>query len=547
VSRPLVLAVTLVVGCCLAGGAAAETAEPRVVDLYPNPPTHGDPGEFVTVDLPPDANLSAYTLADDHTTVPLSPRETAGANVTDAVVTDPEALAGETVTFSTDAGLTAWLTDRTVAPLAPDLQLADPGDTIRLQRDGEVVDEVEYGRATEGEVYDARADTWRPLGATDRPVVTAGPGEIEAFVLPDEPDRAVEVLESADERVLLAGYTLSSDRVVDALVDAADRGVAVEVLADGSPVGGMTGDEAAALSALDRAGVTVRVVDGDRARYRHHHAKYAIVDDRALVTTENWKPAGTGGRSSRGWAVVVDQRPVVEGLVDTYRADADWVDAVPWDEHDPTLVEADPATGTHPKEFETERLPVEETKLLVAPDNANREIRELIADAERSLDLKQVAVGDRSFPLLQAVLDAARRGVEVRVLLSSAWYVEEENQKLAAWLRDQAQVEDLPLSVRLADPDRAFQKVHAKGLVVDGEHTLVGSINWNNNSLDNNREVALLLSGEAVADYFGAVFDADWERDDGDGRELPVGLGLVALAGAVASVLAAKHIQFEDS
>ena len=549
VFRPLVLVAALVVACCLAGGAVAETTEPRVVELYPNPPTHGDPGEFVTVDLPPDANLSTYALADDHTTVPLSPREapTAGTNVTDAVVTDPEALAGQTVTFSTDAGLTAWLTDRTVAPLAPDLQLADRGDTIRLRRDGEVVDEVAYGRATEGEVYNASADGWHPLGATDRPVVTAGPGEVEAFALPDEPDRAVDFLRSADQRVLLAGYTVSSNRVVDALVEATDRGVTVEVLADGSPVGGMTGDEAAALSTLDREGVTVRVIDGDRARYRYHHAKYAVVDDRALVTTENWKPAGTGGRSSRGWAVVVDQQPIVEGLVDTYRADTDWVDAVPWDEHDPTLVDGDQATGTHPRAFEAERLPVEETELLVAPDNADREIRDLIADAERSLDLKQVTIGDRSFPLLQAVLDAARRGVEVRVLLSSAWYVEAENEELAAWLREQARVEDLPLSVRLADPDGAFEKVHAKGLVVDDEHTLVGSINWNNNSVGNNREVALLLSGEAVAEYFGAVFDADWQDEERDDRELPAGLGLVVLAGAVASILAAKRIRFGDS
>ena len=518
-----------------------------IVELYPNPPTHGDPGEFVTVDIPPGANLSAYALADDHTTVALSPERTntTGMNITDAVVTDADALTGR-VTFSTDPGLTAWLTDRTVAPLEADLQLADRGDTIRLQREGTVVDEVGYGRATEGEVYSVSADGWHPLGATDRPVVTAENGHVEVFALPDEPDRAVEFLESADRRVLLAGYTVSSQRVVDALLAAVERGVSVELLADGSPVGGMTGDEAAALSELHRGGVTVRVIDGDRARYRYHHAKYAVVDDRALVTTENWKPAGTGGKSSRGWAVIVDQEPVVEGLVETYRADTGWVDAVSWGDHEPTLVDGDRATGGHPGRFEADRLPVERTQLLLAPDNADRAVREVIADAARSIDLKQVTVGDRSFPLLQALLDAAARGVEVRVLLSSAWYVEAENEQLAAWLRDQASAADLPLSVRLAEPGETFEKVHAKGLVVDSEQTLVGSINWNNNSLRNNREVALLLAGEGPADYFGDVFEADWRSDGGadEGQELPLGLALAVLAGAVASVLAAKQLQF---
>ena len=521
---------------------------PEIVELYPDPTTEGDRGEFVTVSLPPGANLTDYELADEQVTVSLSPGAVnwTATNVTDTTL-DTADPPGRRVTLSTDPGLTGWLTDRTVAPLSDSLALANGGETVTLRRNGETVDSVGYDRATEGEVYNATTGGWEALGATDRPVVTAGPGTVEAFVLPDEPDRAVEFLDSATERVLLAGYTVSSQRVVETLVAALERGVTVEVLADGSPVGGITGEGVAALSELSRAGATVRVLAGERARVRYHHPKYAVVDDRALVTTENWKPSGVGGGSSRGWAVITDQTPVVEGLVETYRADADWVDTVSWREYDPDPVEGTSVPGDYPQVFEARELPVDRTQLLVAPDNAGERIRAVIEDAEESVLVKQVRIGGRGFSLLQAVLDAAERGVAVRILLSSAWYVEEENRRLATWLTDQAAAADLPLSVRLAAPGDAFEKIHAKGLVVDGEHTLVGSVNWNENSVRENREVALLLSGQEVGDYFTEVFDADWQTDGGSGdRSIPLGVGLAALAGAVLALLGARRIRFES-
>lgn len=526
---PAAFAVIVVLG--LGTGAPVVVEEPQIVEVYPNPATTGDDGEFVTLWVPQGTDLDQYELADDHVTVSLP-------SISDENTT-PD---GRYVTLSTAPNITAELTDRIALNLSDRLQLADDGDRIRLQRDGEIIDEVSYGWAPRANVYRVRDGEWVSLGATDRPVVTDGGGEIEAFVLPDEPDRVVELLASAERRILLAGYTLSSPAVVETLVAAHDRGVDVQVLVEGSPVGGMGGHEAAALDELDRSGVEVRVIGGDRARYRYHHAKYAVVDDRALVTTENYKRAGVGGASSRGWGVVTEQERIVDGLVDTYRADAGWVDAIPWNEYDDlTIVDGDHARGDYPSQFDAESFAVERSKLLVAPDNAEGEVVELIGTAEESLDVKQVRIGDSQFPFLQALLEAAARGVDVRILLSGEWYVREENEQLASWLDDQAAAEGLPLEVRIANPEDEFEKIHTKGLIVDGERTLVGSINWNNNSVRNNREVALLIESEEVATYFGTVFENDWE--DG-GWKLPGGYVIACFMGAVLAVVAARQLEF---
>jgi phosphatidylserine/phosphatidylglycerophosphate/cardiolipin synthase-like enzyme len=301
---------------------------------------------------------------------------------------------------------------------------------------------------------------------------------------------------------------------------------------------------ATALATLERGGIDVRVTAGGYARYRFHHAKYAVVDERALVTSENWKPSGIGGRSSRGWGVITQQRAIVGGLVETFRADTGWLGAVPWSEHDVSTVEGERANKSYPANFETESFNVSRTALLVAPDNAESRIRTAIQNAEHSLEIKQVQIGGPQFPFLQDVLAAAERGVEVRILLSGTWYAQEENEQLKTWLDEQASAGDLPLEVRIADPTNAFEKIHAKGLIVDDRQTLVGSINWNNNSIRRNREIALLIESEEVAAYFGAVFEADWNGDDR--RNLPLGLALAALFVAGLAVLGASQLQFDE-
>lgn len=145
-------------------------------------------------------------------------------------------------------------------------------------------------------------------------------------------------------------YTFTSRRVANVLVAAARRGVTVRVLLEREPVGGVSRREAEVLDQLVAAGVEVRLLGGEHARFSYHHAKYAVVDDRALVLTENWKPAGTGGRSSRGWGVRVDSTETAEDLATVFRTDAGWHDADEWEtvRRGQTFHSAPPANGTFP-------------------------------------------------------------------------------------------------------------------------------------------------------------------------------------------------------
>ncbi|MFB6233186.1 MAG: phospholipase D-like domain-containing protein, partial [Haloarculaceae archaeon] len=118
----------------------------------------------------------------------------------------------------------------------------------------------------------------------------------------------------------------------------------------------------------------------------------------------------------------------------------------------------------------------------------------------------------------------------------------EDNERLVAWLEDRAEAEGLPLSARVAEPRGRFEKIHTKGVVIDGERVILGSANWNNNSVRANREVVLVLEGSEVGAYYQRVFDADWR---GSAWRLPASVVVALVVVVVAALLGARRIRFE--
>lgn len=530
-----VIALAVVSGVAVIGGTAAATgageattANATLIEAYPNPVARGDPGEFVTVRFEAPTNTTGWTLTDGKTVAHLPNRTVEG-----------------TVAFSVTPAHARNHTDHRVSELEGRLLLADGGEELRIENEGRVVDTARYRNAPESEIRDFEAAEWQPVGATDfEPTGTDG-GEAKAFVLPDAPEKTASRLATADERVYLAGYTLSSEAVVESLVDAHRRSAEVRVLLDGAPVGGMTDRQARHLERLADAGIEVRLLAGEHTRYRHHHPKYAVVDDRAVVLTENFKPAGTGGMSSRGWGITLDDPDAVETLADVHAADWGWRAATSWKHYreERDFTGANPALGSFETRHPPEQVPVDSTTVLVAPDSAADALESKLESADERIFIQQVEIGSRDDRLLRAALRAADRGVAVRVHLSDGWYVEEDNADLVAWLNRRAEVEDWSLEARV-DDSAGYERIHTKGVVID-DTAVIGSLNWKRSAKEDNREVAVAVEGEQAAAYYADVFETDWAAGGGeDSRSLPAGLlGVVAVAVA-AAMLAVRRIEF---
>src|SRR5262249_2620977 len=55
-------------------------------------------------------------------------------------------------------------------------------------------------------------------------------------------------------------------------------------------------------------------------------------------------------------------------------------------------------------------------------------------------------------------------------------------------------------------------KLHAKMMLADDEHALIGSINLAPGSFDSRRELAIVTGNHHVVERLGAIVRADWEQ-----------------------------------
>ncbi|CAN5895835.1 hypothetical protein BH11MYX3_BH11MYX3_47630 [soil metagenome] len=97
----------------------------------------------------------------------------------------------------------------------------------------------------------------------------------------------------------------------------------------------------------------------------------------------------------------------------------------------------------------------------------------------------------------EAVRQRIAAGVEVRALLADATWID-ANASAATFLKD------LGVTVKW------IPHLHTKVLVADGKVAYVGSENFSYTSLENNREVGVILvEGSLIAPLL-TTFEADW-------------------------------------
>lgn len=357
----------------------------------------------------------------------------------------------------------------------------------------------------------------------------AGAAEITAFVSPDSSHGVLEdFLSGAVSSVCLVSYTFSSPQIMDLLIGAGARGVDVTLLLEDEPVNGIESEEI--LCELQKAGVSVLLYKG---RLGFLHSKYIIKDNSSvLVSTENFGLSGypkNNNFGNRGWGAVVDDQKVVERFLETHSKDTEDVEVFVCNLGEYKISYYSPSGNYRPgfprKEYESQ-----DVSFLSAPEDAIGSVLDLISSANESIYLEQFYIykywGPRKTgsvektpnQFLEAVVERARQGVKVKILLDSYWYNIEKgnpvsNYHTVEYLNQLAETEGLDLEARLVELDKkAFKKIHAKGMIVDNRSVLVSSVNWNENSPTNNREVGVVITGEA-AGYYTGVFLADWGEE----------------------------------
>lgn len=382
----------------------------------------------------------------------------------------------------------------------------------------------------------------------------------------------LSTLRSAQKTLEINVYQLDHPVMVAAILERISAGVTVNILVEGHPVGGISAAGKNALMQFKDAILKKNAQNSSGSqshlylmtaknkmdrRYRFDHAKYIIADrEKTLISSENLTLGGhanPGHKGSRGWDILLEQPTLTKELSEIFTTDITFrADVLDMTENTKFQIRTGPPKTGSPEagaplaslsNTQIGNGDVKNAALITSPDSLGGLV-EMIRSAKISIEAEEMSipltwqVGEARVieqnPILTALIEASRRGVQVKLLLNDDSVFSNngpskmvdsttndtpskssapKNEQTRQFLQKLGFCEKLPISSAIIDVNRAgITYIHNKGFIIDGQKVLISSINGTHNSVTNNREVAVLVESVQAANYFHSAFQTDWKN-----------------------------------
>jgi cardiolipin synthase A/B len=286
-----------------------------------------------------------------------------------------------------------------------------------------------------------------------------------------EPDQGMtpiyNLLNSAQKSIDMTMYELVDTQCQQILAQQATKGVAVRVILDQSLE---KTSNTPAYTFLNANGV--KAVWSNPAFQASHQKTITIDGKTTAIMTLNLTSRYYS--TSRDFAVIEDNANDIAAIEATFNADF-------------ASASITPSTGDD---------------LIWSPTTALNALLGLISSAKTSLRVENEEMGDAQ--IVTALEDAAKRGVAVEVAMTNGGtYTTEFNALKAAGVKVNTYVTTAPLYI------------HAKIILVDygqsGQVAFVGSENFSNPSLTENRELGLTVTDPSILGALNTTFGSDFQ------------------------------------
>ena len=288
-----------------------------------------------------------------------------------------------------------------------------------------------------------------------------------------EPDEGVapvrELIDSAQTSLLIKQFTFTEPSLIQAVIDRRRAGVNVRVMLNAARSGGDRANDET-YGQFEAADIAVQWASPN---FYVTHEKSVVVDEEvALVATFNM--CDKYFTRTRDYGVITDNPLHVAQIVEVFNAD--------WDHADWT--------------------PTRYDGLLWSNSNSRLHMARFIDTAKHRLAIQHPKYVDAV--ILDHIAAAAGRGVTVHVLCGGRHGISDVDVlDTFASLRT---LRRFGVKVR----KQKNLRVHAKLLIVDDVHALVGSMNIDRSAFDLRRELGIAILQQDVVTKLKSVFDEDW-------------------------------------
>ena len=290
------------------------------------------------------------------------------------------------------------------------------------------------------------------------------------IVEPDDGlEPVLEFIQTAQSSLLIKQFTFTEPSLIEATIDRKNAGVNVRVMLNAQRSGGDRANDES-YEQFKSAGIDVQ---WSSPKFYVTHEKSIVVDEKAaMVATYNLMIKYF--TLTRDYGIITHDPRHVAQIIDVFNAD--------WEHRDFT-----------PPAYEG---------LLWSNSNSRLHMARFIDTAERKLYIQHPKYVDAV--ILDHIAAAAHRGVRVRVLCGgkhgiSEWDILDTFASLRTLRRFGVEVRK-----------QKNLRVHAKLLIVDGYHALVGSMNIDRSAFDLRRELGITIDDPVAVRRLKDVFKSDW-------------------------------------
>ena len=359
-------------------------------------------------------------------------------------------------------------------------------------------------------------------------------GNVTTFVSPDCSYNAIKnELDQAEESIYINIYEIAHPDLCNTLIDALRRKVSVTLFIEGGPIGGMSDEQRLFLHRISNYGANIRCIKNNNeknifSRYAFDHAKYIIIDNHTtIVESCNWMQTGVPTDTDSGnreWGIIIKNKTLAAiflmVFMDDYnpkRADSISFQQLNLSLPPTTFLKKHDYYGYYQPSFKPKTIQDNCTILPVfSPDNSKQAICSLIESAKSTIYVQQLYIyknWDNTInPFVEALVNKSEQGLEVKVILNYNPRYDSTNIKIN---ETKTYLQNNGINVKLFYTNWSlFTNIHNKGIIVDNKSTLISSINWNENSVMNNREAGIIVTNNEIAQYYANVFFTDWQLNE---------------------------------
>lgn len=275
-------------------------------------------------------------------------------------------------------------------------------------------------------------------------------------------DDLVDKINNAENRVYVQVYIFTEKRLRRAVKNAYLRWLDVKVVLEDNVYLAPTLNNETYRKFND---IWVPVVYSNPHNYSLNHTKMMIIDDEAIIST--WNYSYSAFRYNREFFLFISDKNIVDKLVQIFNFDYFWV-----------------------RDF------VIHNNIILSPFNTRNRFESLINWADKSIKIYSLNFSDIE---VKNLLIKRSSEVDIKMIFPPKDRISNNFHHVEDLIDSWVQVSFL------SNPS-----AHAKAILIDDKYLYIWSVNFSRFSIDENREVWLLISNKNIIEYFISKFYSDF-------------------------------------